>query len=219
MEILSPDVVVDFLDLPMPALLAMMGTGLLLAITGWKWHRFWLTLCVSLFAGMIGMRQATAWGISQPVVSGVLLAAAAGCLALSLSRVALFLAYGLTCWYAMKRMAPVYAIPAICICAGGLFSVIFYRFCVVLLTSTLGSITLSYGVIAYVEQQKWYAALNWLKEQLVVAHAALAGVTLVALFIQLALWRKSRKKKLVDYSIEEMEVERRLGFPIRHRAA
>lgn len=219
MEILSPEVVTDILELPLPALLAMMGAGLLLSITGWKWHRFWLTMCVSLIAGLIGMRQSTAWGISQPVVTGVLLAAAAGCLALSLSRVALFLAYGLTCWYAMKRMSPVYAIPAICICAGGLFSVVFYRFCVVLLTSTIGSVVLCYGAVAYVEQQKWYAALNWLKEQSLAAHAALAGVTLVALLIQLAISRKNKKKKLTDYTTEEMEAERRLGFPIRGRAA
>lgn len=219
MEILSAEIVTDILELPMPALLAMMSTGLLLAITGWKWHRFWLTLCVSLIAGLIGMRQASAWGISQPVVSGVLLAAAAGCLALSLSRVGLFLAYGLACWYTMKRLAPPYAIPAICICAGGLFSALFYRFCVVLLTSAIGSVVLCYGAIAYVEQQKWYAALNWLKDQSLVAHAALAGVILLSLFIQLALCRKSKKKKLADYTAHEIEAERRLGFPIRNRVA
>lgn len=219
MQILSPDVLADVLELPVPALLVLMGFGALLSLTGWRWHRFWLTICVSLISGLVGLRQAQAWGINQPIVAGVLLAAAAGCLALSLARVGLFLAYGLAAWYAMKRLAPPYAIPAICICVGGIFSVLFYRFCVVLLTSVVGSILFTYAGLAYVQTQNWFPVQIWLNEQNLAAHGALAGLCLVTLLLQLYLWRQQKKRKLAEYSKEELEAERRLGFPVRGRAA
>ena len=219
MQLLSPDVLTDVLELPVAALLVMVGFGAALALTGWRWHRFWLTISVSLISGVVGLRQASTWGIEQPILAGVLLAAAAGCLALSLARVGLFLAYGLVTWYAMKRLAPPYAIPAICICLGGLFSVLFYRFCVVLLTSILGTLLLAYGGMAYAQQQNWYPMLNWLKDQPLAAHGAYAGLCGLTLFLQLYFWRRARKKKLPEYTAEELEAERRLGFAVKNRAA
>jgi hypothetical protein len=219
MTVLSPELLADVLELPVAALWVLIGIGLGLALTGWKWHRFWLTISVSLISGLIGLRSAQSWGIQQPILAGVLLAAAAGCLALSLARVGLFLAYGLVTWYAMKRLAPPYAIPAICICIGGLFSVLFYRFCVVLLTSAVGSILMAYGGLAYAEHQKWFPVMTWLKDQALPAHAALAGLGVVTLLLQLYFWRKAKKKRMADYTAEELEAERRLGFATRNRAA
>ena len=219
MQILSPEVLADVLDLPLAALLVIMGIGAGLALTGWRWHRFWLTISVSLICGMVGLRQAQAWGIQQPILAGVLLAAAGGCLALSLARVGLFLAYGLATWYAMKRFAPPYAVPAICICLGGIFSVLFYRFCVALLTSVVGSILLSYAGMAYAQQQNWFPMQTWLKEQSLAAHGCLAAMCAFTLMLQLYFWRRTRKKKPAEYSAEELEAERRLGFAVRGRAA
>ncbi|HQR08866.1 MAG TPA: hypothetical protein PLN21_18745 [Gemmatales bacterium] len=219
MQLLSPEVLADVLELPVAAMLVMVGLGMALALTGWRWHRFWLTICVSMVSGVVGLRQATAWGIEQPVLAGVLLAAAAGCLALSLARVGLFLAYGLVTWYAMKRLAPPYAIPAICICLGGLFSVLFYRFCVVLLTSLVGSLLLAYGGMAYAQLQNWFPMVTWLKEQPLAAHGAFAAVCGFTLFVQLYLWRRARRKKLPEYTAEELEAERRLGFAVKKKAA
>ena len=219
MQVLSADVLADVLELPVPTLLVLMGIGAALALTGWRWHRFWLTICVSMISGLVGLRQAQAWGINQPIIAGVLLAAAAGCLALSLARVGLFLAYGLAAWYAMKRLAPPYAIPAICICVGGLFSVLFYRFCVVLLTSVVGSILFTYAALAYAQLQNWFPMQTWLREQSLAAHGSLAGLCLVTLMLQLYLWRKQRVRKKAEYSPEELEAERRLGFTVKGRAA
>lgn len=219
MQVLSPDVLADVMELPTLALLTLSILGACLALTGWRWHRFWLTISVSLISGLVGLRQAQAWGIQQPIVAAVLLATAAGCLALSLARVGLFLAYGLATWYAVKRFAPPYAIPAVCICLGGLFSVLFYRFCVILLTSVVGSVILSYAGMAYAQQQNWFPMQMWLKEQTLVAHASLAGLCLLTLTIQLYLWRNTRKRKVPEYSAEELEAERRMGFPVRGRAA
>lgn len=219
MQVLSPEVLADVLELPAAALLVLMALGASLALTGWRWHRFWLTISVSLISGLVGLRQAQAWGIQQPIVAAVLLATAAGCLALSLARVGLFLAYGLATWYAVKRFAAPYAIPAVCICLGGLFSVLFYRFCVVLLTSAVGTLVLSYAGMAYAQQQNWFPMQTWLKEQSLAAHASLAGICLVTLLLQLYFWRKNKKRKIAEYSAEELEAERRMGFPVRGRAA
>jgi hypothetical protein len=155
-------------------------------------------------------------------MAGVLLAAAAGCLALSLARVGLFIAYGLAIWYSMKRLAPPYAIPTICICAGGLFSVLFYRFCVVLLTSAFGSLLLCYGSLALAHQQKIFNVQTWVQEQNLLANAVWGGLTFFTLMIQLYCWRlaKRRMKKLrLDYTEAELDAERRLGFNVRRPAA
>lgn len=219
MQVLSPEVLADVLELPSVALMVLMGLGASLALTGWRWHRFWLTISVSLICGLVGLRQAQAWGIQQPIVAAVLLATAAGCLALSLARVGLFLAYGLATWYAVKRLAPPYAIPAVCICLGGLFSVLFYRLCVVLLTSVVGSTILGYAGMAYAQQQNWYPMKTWLAEQTLAAHGSLATLCLVTLMLQLYFWRRNKKRKVAEYSAEELEAERRLGFQVRGRAA
>jgi hypothetical protein len=222
MQLLAPDVLADVIELPFAAVAALLGVGLALALTGWVWHRFWLTISVSLISGLVGVRQAAAWGIAQPVVAGALLAAAAGCLALSLARVGLFIGYGLGCWYATKRFAPAYAVPAICICVGGLFSVLFYRFCVVLLTAALGAVFLSYGGLALAQQQKWFPAVTFLQDQALLAHALWGGLTFVTLMLQLYFWRrhKRRLRRLrLDYTAAELEAERRLGFTLRSQAA
>jgi hypothetical protein len=224
MYVLAPDILTDMLDLPVAALAVVFGAGLGLALTGWVWHRFWLTISVSLIAGLIGLKHAAAWGIGQPVLAGALLAAAAGCLALSLARVGLFIGYGLGTWYAMKRFAPEFAVPAICICAGGLFSVLFYRFCVVLLTAVVGSTLMCYAGLALANQQRLLAAVPWLQEQGLLAHAVWAGIAFVTLLLQLYFWRRAKRKLRLkrlglDYTPAELEAERRLGFMVRHQAA
>ncbi|HMO35557.1 MAG TPA: hypothetical protein PKA06_05905, partial [Gemmatales bacterium] len=144
---------------------------------------------------------------------------AAGCLSLSLARVGLFLAYGLGCWYAMKRFAPEYAIPVICVCAGGLFSVFFYRFCVILLTSSVGSLMVAYGGMAYAEQSKLFSALPWPQEQSLTLHGALAGFLLTTMVVQLYTTRRLRTRIKNECTREELESERRLGFSVKDRAA
>jgi len=222
MQLLAPDVLTDLIDLPAAGLVALVVIGLALALTGWVWHRFWLTISVSLISGLVGVRQAAAWGIDQPVVAGALLAAAAGCLALSLARVGLFIGYGLGCWYAMQRFAPAYAVPAICICVGGIFSVLFYRFCVVLLTAALGSVLLCYGGLALLHQQKTLSAVQFLMDQSLLAHGLWGAATFLTLMLQLYFWRRSRRRLRRlrrEYTSAELEAERRLGFTIRNQAA
>jgi hypothetical protein len=222
MQVLAPDILADVIELPVATLAALFAVGLGLALTGWVWHRFWLTISVSLISGLVGLRQAAAWGIGQPVLAGALLAAAAGCLALSLARVGLFLGYGLGTWYAMKRFAPAYAVPAICICVGGLFSVLFYRFCVVLLTAALGSVLLCYAGLAVAHQQHWFAPLTWLQEQTLLAQGLWAGLTFMTLMLQLYFWRRAKRRlrrQRLEYTAAELESERRLGFMVRRQAA
>jgi hypothetical protein len=222
MQVLSPDVFADVLELPLAALGIIAALGAAIALTGWRWHRFWLTITVSLVSGLIGIRQASVWGIEQPVMAGVLLATAAGCLALSLARVGMFLAYGLTIWYAMKRIAPLHAVPAFCICVGGLFSVLFYRFCIVLLTSAFGSLLLCYGGLAALQEKNIFSVSSWLQEQPLMGTAVWAGLTLFTLLLQLYFWRRAKqrlKKARLEFTEAELEAERRLGFPTRRAAA
>ena len=62
-----------------------MVLGFFLWLLGWYGHRFWIVLFTTVIAGVVGLASARVAGV-QPFVAGLLLAIAAGTLALSLSR-------------------------------------------------------------------------------------------------------------------------------------
>ena len=66
------------------------------------------------------------------------------------------------------------------------------------------------------------AAVPWLQEQGLLAHAVWAGIAFVTLMLQLYFWRRAKRKlrrQKLEYTAAELEAERRLGFMVRHQAA
>src|SRR3954447_18700832 len=93
MQLVAPEILADGKGMS----LAASGAGLALGgfvwlLGGWS-HRFWLVLLTTLAAGVYGLSIGEAFGV-QPLVAALLLAAAAGTLALALVRVAAFVAGG-----------------------------------------------------------------------------------------------------------------------------
>src|SRR5437870_1798351 len=97
MRLLDPDILAeaDGLHLAIPIAAALVG--LLLWLFGWWGHRFWIVLATTVAAGVAGLSAGHVSGL-QPLVVALLLAVAAGALALPLSRLVVFAATGLLAW-------------------------------------------------------------------------------------------------------------------------
>src|SRR6476661_7226479 len=89
-----------------------MEVGLVVWLLGGWSHRFWLVLLITLGAGVYGLSIGEAFGV-QPLVAGLLLAVAAGTLALSLVRVAAFLAGGVAACVLAEQLMPRWQEPFI----------------------------------------------------------------------------------------------------------
>src|SRR5678816_2470220 len=96
MVLIATDILADLCGLSLGLILGLLPIGLLLWLLGWWSHRFWIVLATTVVAGVIGLMEATSWQ-AQPIVVAVLLAIAAGVLALALVRVITFTAGGLAC--------------------------------------------------------------------------------------------------------------------------
>src|SRR5436189_773433 len=105
MQFLAPDI----LDAARQVSLGVSGTGcavgLLLWLTGWYGHRFWIVLGSTVVAGVAGLLLGPAHGM-QPLVAGLLFAIAAGVLALALVRVIVFAAGGAAVCVACRGLLP-----------------------------------------------------------------------------------------------------------------
>jgi hypothetical protein len=164
MQLLAPDLLVDMRELPLAALLVVTLLGLAVWATGWWTHRFWIALGATLTAGIVGLRMGHEIGL-QPIVAGLLAAVGAGCVGLALGRIVVFSVYGLAGWYLVHQVGPQFEVPLACFLVGGLVSVLFYRFSVMLLSSAVGAILLTYGGLILAEQFVHFDAVRWVGEQ------------------------------------------------------
>lgn len=164
MEIIAPDLLVDMRDLPLAALLVVTLLGLGIWMTGWWTHRFWIALCATFIAGMAGLNLGQQVGL-QPVVAGLLAAVGAGCVGLAIGRLVVFALYGLACWYLVHKVGPQFEVPLACFLVGGLVSVLFFRFSVMLMTSAIGSLLLAYGGMVLAEHIVHFDAVRWINSQ------------------------------------------------------
>src|SRR4029078_12600830 len=96
MQFVAPEIMTEAVGLSLGLAIAGFVLGLALWLTGWKVHRFWVVLSVTLVAGLLGLSEAPTLR-SQPRVAGVLLAIAGGVLALNLIRLIAFVAGGCVC--------------------------------------------------------------------------------------------------------------------------
>src|SRR5579871_3905161 len=101
--------------------------GLVLLLSGWFAHRFWIVLLSTVAAGVLGLLSVPAPRV-QPLVAGLLLALAAGVLALALVRVVAFAAGGMACAFLVRAMAPpAWDEPLISFLVGGLLGILLFR--------------------------------------------------------------------------------------------
>ncbi len=182
MELIAPDIMQDVRALSPSLCLAGFLLGLVLWLTGWWGHRFWVVLAAIITAPANRV---------HPLLMGVLLAAAAGMLALALVRLVAFGAGGVVAWLAIRALAPSgWGDPLMCILVGGLIGLLLFRLWIMTLTSLAGSVLMGYFGLALGETLGRLSAQAVVKEQSALVNWSCVGLALVGLLTQFLIDRK-----------------------------
>jgi MFS family permease len=190
MLLIDPDIVQEAQGISVGLSAAGVGIGLLLWLTGWWAHRFWIVLGATVAAGVLGLLKGPGQQ-TQPLVVGLLLAVAAGALALSLVRVLAFAAGGAAAWMALRGVVPPpWNEPLLCFLAGGLVGLLLFRVWTMVLTSLAGSVLMGYSGLCLADRLGKLDAVAWSGERGPMLTWACGGAALMGVLVQFVLDRR-----------------------------
>ena len=196
MQVLDPEFLALTRDLS-PGVSAVAGlVGLALWLFGARSHRFWLALVMTVGAGVVGLSLGREFAV-QPLVAGLLLALAAGMLALALTRITLFVLGGL-CAILVVRIAVPSANEFLCFVVGGLVGICFYQLWITALSSLLGSVLMGYSVVTLLNSPGKFDGVAWATQNAPLVNWAMIGSTVLGILAQFILDRRRAKKKIAD---------------------
>lgn len=203
MPLLAPDILSEGRGLSLAVSTTGLFVGLLLWVFGWRCHRFWIVLAATVSAGVWGMACCPVQG-AQPLVVGLLVAVAAGALALSLVHAVIFAAGGVALWMLMYALTPTWADPVVCVVAGGLTALVLMRFWTMLLTSFAGALLIGYSALLLLDRLNKLDASAWAEKHAAVLNWSVVGVALVGWVIQFLMeMRRLRKARERDAAAKE----------------
>jgi hypothetical protein len=169
--------------------------GFLLWFTGWWLHRFWIVLAATTGAGILGLVSGSVSGL-QALIAAVLLAIAAGVLALALVRLVAFGAGGAAACFVMQRFAPsIWAQPLIPFLAGGLLAIYLFRLWTMTITSFAGTVVMGYFGLSLANQLGKMQAIAFAQEKADLLNLACVIVTLFGVLAQIVVERRRSKFK------------------------
>ncbi|MSQ94490.1 MAG: hypothetical protein EXR98_08030 [Gemmataceae bacterium] len=195
MVFIATDILVDVCGLSLGLIVALLPIGLLLWLLGWWSHRFWIVLAATVTAGIFGLLEATSWQ-AQPILVAVLLAIAAGVLALALVRVITFTAGGLAGVYLVLFAFPSFQQHVIGFLVSGLVCLLLFRWFFMVLTSVLGAALLAYGTLALLHYREWLDAVAWSDENATLLTVLCGGGALFGFAFQFFFDRWRARKRL-----------------------
>jgi hypothetical protein len=147
MQLIAPDIFTEVSRLSTGACVIGFVIGLLLWLTGWWQHRFWVVASLTAAAGIYGLQSGKASG-AQPLVAGLLAALGAGYLALELARVLAFVGGGVVAGLLVRTFMPTLHEPLLAFLAGGLLAVLLFRLWMLALTAGVGMTIMTYTALA-----------------------------------------------------------------------
>lgn len=184
MQLIAPDILAEARGLTG----AMAGTicvlGVALWLFGWRWHRFWIVAGITLAAGLIGLNAGRTSGGTHVMAVGILLAVAAGLLALELAKVLAFVAGGCGAWLAVQWVLPqAQELWAVFLC-GGLFGLLLYRLWTMVLTSLIGALLAGHAAVLLLEQLLHFDAVAWVADNVPALNGAVVGLIVLGVLLQ-----------------------------------
>jgi hypothetical protein len=184
MQLIAPDILAEARGLTG----AMTGTigvlGFALWLFGWRWHRFWIVAGITLAAGLIGLNAGRTTGGTQVMAVGILLAVAAGLLALELAKVLAFVAGGCGAWLAVQWVLPnAQELWAVFLC-GGLFGLLLYRLWTMLLTSLIGALFFGHALLLLSEHLLHYDCVAWVSGNVPALNGVVVGLVVLGMLLQ-----------------------------------
>jgi hypothetical protein len=216
MDLLSPDFMADLLREGRglsPAIPGIgLGVGLLLWLMGSRGYRFWLSMAVTVAAGLTGLHVAPALGVKEPLVAGLLMAVCAGALALALVRLLVFALVGVGSLAVAQAVTPGWNEPVIFFLAGGLIGVVFFRLWIMALTSLAGTVLMAYSGLCLAASVGGVDVVELAKGQGRLLQWSGLGLAFLGVLTQFVLERRRTKKKQ-QRAREEREEEARYRMP------
>lgn len=183
MQLIAPDILAESRGLSM----AMLGTfgvlGVALWLFGWRWHRFWVVAGITLAAGLIGLNAARPGGV-QVIAVGILLAVAAGMMALELAKVVAFIAGGIGAWLAVQWVLPQAQELWAVFLSGGLLGLLLYRVWTMLLTSLMGTLLAGHAALLLLEPAFKFDAVVWASANQPALNGVAVGAVILGILLQ-----------------------------------
>jgi hypothetical protein len=194
MQMVSPELVADLCGLSLGLLLAGGVVGCVLWLFGWKSHRFWIVLLTTVAAGIYGLQQAAAFK-TPPLIAALLLAVAAGILALALLRLIAFGAGGLTGLIVVQAAAPSLDQPLVVFIVSGLVSLILFRWFLMALTSVAGAVLLCHVGLALIHQFGTFDAAIWAEQSVALGSWICLLAALMGFVLQFLMHRRATRRR------------------------
>jgi hypothetical protein len=209
MQLIAPDIFAEVGQLSTGACALGFAVGLLVWLTGWWQHRFWVAASLTASAGILALQSARASGV-QPLVAGLLAALGAGYLALELARVIAFIGGGSVAGLLVKTFLPTLHEPLLAFLAGGLLAVLLFRLWMLALTSLIGMMVITYVALAMLGRWTLMDSTAVVAGKVgllngVVISGALAGIVVQSKYDRWRSTRGSRMKAKVLAGFSEEE--------------
>jgi hypothetical protein len=197
MQLVAADILAEARGLSYPFTAVGIILGALLWVFGWRWHRFWIVFITTVAAGVYGLSQQQSLG-PRMLAAGLLLAVAAGLLALDLSRFVSFCTTGLACWLVVHAIVPTFQEPLISFLVGGIIGLLLYRWQWMFLSSAIGILLIAHCVLLSVEKASGlqFAAADWATKNAIGLNIGAIIVALLGLAVQGQLERFRAGKEL-----------------------
>lgn len=184
MQLIVPDVLAEAKGLSTGGAGLLFIVGFLLWTVGWRWHRFWVVFGITLAAGIMGLTAGKSAGGHQVLVVGVLMAVAAGMLALELAKILSFVTGGMSAWVAAQAIFPQAQELWAVFLSGGLIGVVLYRLWTMLATSFLGTLIAGHAGFVLAEIFFKFNAAKWAAEHTAALNGAVMVLMLIGVIVQ-----------------------------------
>jgi hypothetical protein len=207
MQLFAPDVLAEARGLSTAMLGTLAALGVALWLFGWRWHRFWVVAGITLAAGLIGLNAARPAGV-QVIAVGILLAVAAGMMALELAKVVAFIAGGIGAWLAVQWVLPQAQELWAVFLSGGLLGLMLYRVWTMVLTSLLGTMLGGHAAILLLEPALHFDAVAWAGANVVALNGAAVGLVILGILLQVVATPEENevKSEADDSESDEPEI-------------
>ncbi|VTS06370.1 hypothetical protein [Tuwongella immobilis] len=193
MRLIAPDLLEESLGLSLAIQVGVLLVGLMLWFGGYRWHRFWIVLGVTAFAGLLGLASGRAIG-GQVLVFGMLLAVAGGMLAMELARLLAFTIGGFAAWVAVHSLLPHAQDLSVAFLIGGLMGIFLYPLWIMTITSFVGTLFTWYGGLGILVKFTKINAMTLANDRVAMLNAGIALATILGVILQGWLERRLRGK-------------------------
>lgn len=211
MQLIAPDILVEARQLSPAILGTALGFGWLVWLLGLRRRRFWIVVAITVAGGLFGLHSGKISG-GHVLATGVLLALAAGLLALELARIFAFVAAGMGVWLAAGMIFPAGQELWIAFLIGGLGGVLLYDFWTMVLTSFLGTLISSHALLCLLDHYLKFDCVAWTTPRGALLNGGVILGTILGILWQSWLERYHRRRlheKKYEKEAEIREDERK----------